>query len=84
MNDTQANLLWQMMQSMNVGGNYQNMQEALQQFQDSQPPPVPLPSPLDTLYMMRAMLPLKEQRMIDLMVKIQELKLLMDEIQSIS
>ena len=73
MHDMKANLLWQMMQSMGGG--------------ETLPAEVPeiqmdLPPPLDMLASLRPMMPPREQRLIDLMIKLHELKTLMNEFQS--
>ena len=57
----------------------QNLQNGLS---DAPDPPTPLPSPFDTLYKIRPMLPPREQKMIDLMIKFHEIRVLMDEIQN--
>jgi len=44
---------------------------------------IELPAPFDMLFAMKPMLPLKEQKFVDLMVKICEVQKLMDEINSL-
>jgi len=41
-----------------------------------------LPPPFDMLLTIRPMLPPREQRMIDVMIKVQELRILIDEMQN--
>ena len=69
------NMLLQLMQGMGDGKvpldemyNYQEMPQ--------------LPPPLDTLYMIRPMLPPREQRFIDILIKMHELQTLFAEMQN--
>jgi len=71
MHNTQSSLLWQLIQSIND----ENTPELPE-------PPIPQNQPFDILFKLRPVLSAKEQRYIDLIIKIQEIKILMDEIQS--
>ena len=71
-----TNLLMQLIQSMNEN------QSELPQFQQPHTDTPALDSPFDMLFMLRPMLPHREQLMIDVLVKVQELKILIDEMQN--
>jgi len=68
-----TNLLLQLIQSM--GGEQPMDTPEMQTCQ------VALPPPFDMMCAMRHMFPPKEQKMIDLMIKMFEIKMLMEEIQ---
>jgi len=63
------------MQTMN-----DSQPDTAQEAQPQEPPQ--LEPPFDMLFMLRPMLPPREQKMIDLILKMQEIKILMCEIQS--
>ena len=67
-----ANLLMQLMQNMN-DPNYTHEAHA---------EGAHLPPQFGMLLTLRPMLPTREQRMIDVMIKVQELKILIDEMQN--
>jgi len=67
-----ANLLMQLMQNMNDP----NFTPA------THGEGAHLPPPFDMLLTLRPMLPPREQRMIDVMIKVQELRILIDEMQN--
>ena len=46
-------------------------------------PDTTLPPPFDTLYKIRTMLPAREQKIIDMMIKFHEIRVLMDEIKEL-
>ena len=73
MHEMKANLLWQMMQNMGGG---EALPAEVQEFQ------IDLPPPLDMLMSLRPMMPPREQRIIDLMVKFHELKTLIADLHS--
>ena len=77
MSDMKATLLWQLMQNMGIGGDFQFAADP----PDVAEPHITLDPPWDTLLMLRPMLNLREQRMIDLLVKMQEIKAILEEIQ---
>ena len=66
-----SNLLLQMLQTI-------NSPEAIENTHDT---PV-LPPPFDTLQSLRHLLPTREQKVVDVMVKFQELKMLIEELQN--
>jgi len=70
MHNTQSSLLLQLMQGLNGG------------MLDSPEPPIPLDPPFDILFKLRPMLSPKEQKIVDLMIKFQEIRVLIDEIHS--
>ena len=79
------NLLWQLMQSMNLQSD--SPPESPTEAPDPSVSPTPsempqLAPPFDMLFVLRPMLPPREQRMIDIMVKMQELKMLIAEVQN--
>jgi len=78
MNDMKANLIWQLMQNMGISGDHQFTPES----QEMPEPYITLDPPWDMLLMIRPMLAPREQRMIDLLIKMQEMRILMDDIQS--
>ena len=67
--EQEPGLLWQLMQSLSEGN-----------LPDAPEPPIPLEPPFDMLWKLRPVLSPKEQRYIDLMIKIFEIQVLMDEI----
>jgi len=67
-----ANLLLQLMQSMNDPSQNAGEMQEMHEFPT-------LPPPYDTLLMLRPMLHPREQRFIDILVKMQELKILIAE-----
>ena len=69
-----ANLLWQLMQSMNEAEANSSEVSGTEEIPS-------LPPPFNALLMMRHMFPPREQRMIDVMLKFQELKVLIAELQ---
>ena len=77
MSDMKSNLLWQLMQSMGMGG----LEEIQSDAPEVNPSHVTLDPPWDTILMLRPMLSPREQRIIDLMFKLQEVKKLFEEIQ---
>ena len=69
------NMLWQLMQNMGVAPPANP--------QDGYDMEIPhLPPPLDTLYMIRPMMPQREQRFIDILIKMHELQTLFAEMQN--
>ena len=74
MNDHKSALLWQMMQAMQ-GTQPHDAQENGEEYN-----PQALPWHIETLLTMRAMMPPKQQRQIDILVKIMELKELMTQV----
>lgn len=68
------NLLWQLMQGMTEQS--EQIEAQMQEQLDASP----LPPPFDTLYMLRPMLPKREQRFVDILIKMQELKMLIAEV----
>lgn len=73
--DNNSVLLTQFMQALNDGGA---------SLPNAPAPPIPLPSPFDIVYKMRPTLPAKEQKIIDMMVKFFEIRVLMDELKNLS
>jgi len=67
------NMLMQMMQNMGI-----NPSESTDDYQD----PSHLPPPLDMMYLIRPVLPQREQRFIDILIKMHELQILFEEMQS--
>ena len=77
MSDMKSNLLWQLMQSMGMSG----IDDIQADTPEIDSPHVTLDPPWDTILMLRPMLPPREQRIIDLLFKLQEAKKLFEEIQ---
>ena len=69
--DLQSSLLLQLIKSLNG-------EDTL--LPDSPEPPIPLEPPLDILFKLRPILNPREQKVIDLMIKIQEIMALIDEL----
>jgi len=70
MDDKHSNMLWQMMQSLSANT------------QEDQNIPTGQPTIESTLLSLKSLLPPKQQKIIELMVKMQELKALINEIQA--